>query len=416
MHLNGDLSDFALADILQILSLGRKTGTLLVENGSVKGRIVIEEGRITGAEAQPGGNFADALIRRGKLNTETLAQLRRIATDCPEWNFKSLLLESGLLSESAMEKAAIMHICTLVARLVDIGKGSFRLLLNETALVNAFDNFKLAEGLDIGEVLLQSATESDEAQRDYEPAAAVASDQFEQSGKKVFAAGAGQNHRSGENHKEPARTPAPTNGAASHGATSNGHVSKYVVGNGAAELSEPHQQRIERFYALLAELSANSALMEISLLVMRYASEFAARGVLFGVHEGELHGIGQFGVDRFMHSHNVDGLIRGISIPLASDALVACVARERSPFVGRLQRTYWNTEMLEAIGGGHEGLQALAVPLLRNGSVVYVIYADNFGTSDQLIAQDELIALTSVATLALDKTLLHQMVVGAEVN
>ncbi|MEN3332526.1 MAG: hypothetical protein V7641_1891, partial [Blastocatellia bacterium] len=407
MHLNGDLSDFALADILQILSLGRKTGTLLVENGSLKGRIVIEEGRITGAEAQPGGNFADALIRRGKLKPETLAQLRRIATDCPEWNFKSLLLESGLLSESAMEKAAIMHICTLVARLVDIGKGSFRLLLNETALVNAFDNFKLAEGLDIGEVLLQSATESDEAQRLYEPAANVASGQFEQSSKKVFAVGAGQNHRNGEHHKETVRTPAPTNGAASNGAASNGNVSKYVVGNGAAETSEPNQQRIERFYALLAELSANSALMEISLLVMRYASEFAARGILFGVHEGELHGIGQFGVDRFMHSHGVDGLIRGINIPLASDALVACVARERSPYVGRLPRSYWDAEMLQAIGGGDDGLQALAVPLLRNGSVVYVIYADNFGTSDQLIALDELIALTSVATLALDKTLLQ---------
>jgi len=163
-------------------------------------------------------------------------------------------------------------------------------------------------------------------------------------------------------------------------------------------------------------LSANSALMEISLLVMRYASEFAARGVLFGVHEGELHGIGQFGVDRFMHSHQVDGLIRNISIPLASDALVACVARERSPYVGRLPRSYWDAEMLQAIGGGHDGLQALAVPLLRNGSVVYVIYADNFGTSDQLIALDELIALTSVATLALDKTLLQQLVVGAEAN
>ena len=53
---------------------------------------------------------------------------------------------------------------------------------------------------------------------------------------------------------------------------------------------------------------------------------------------------------------------------------------------------------------------------VRNGSVVYVIYADNFGTSDQLIALDELIALTSVATLALDKTLLQQLVVGAEAN
>jgi hypothetical protein len=410
MHLNGDLSDFALADILQILSLGRKTGTLLVENGSVRGRIIIEEGRITGAEVQPGGSLADSFLRRGKIAPETLAELRRIGTDCPEWNFKNLLLESGLLSERDMEKAAIMHICTLVARLVDIGKGSFRLLLNETALVNAWDNFKLAEGLDIGEVLLQSATESDEAQRVPEAAARTSGGQFETTSRKVFAAGAGHIHKSGESYKEAGRPLSPTNGAASNGA------SKAMTGNGAAEPSPPSQPRIERFYALLAELSANSALMEISLLVMRYASEFAARGVLFGVHEGQLHGIGQFGVDRFMHSHQVDGLIRGISIPLASDALVAWVARERSPFVGKLPRSYWNTEMLQAIGGVHEGLQGLAVPLLRNGSVVYVIYADNFGTAEPLIALDELIGLTSVARLALDKTLLQQLVVGAEVN
>jgi Domain of unknown function (DUF4388) len=408
MHLNGDLSDFALADILQILSLGRKTGTLLVENGSVKGRIVIEEGRITGAEAQPGGNLADALIRRGKLNSDMLAQLRQIGASCPEWNLKSLLLESGLLSEREMEKAAVMHVCTLVARLVDIGKGSFRLLLNETALVHVWDNFKLAEGLDIGEVLLQSATESDEAQRVAEPAAKMASAQAEPASRKVLAAGVGHSYKSGEHHREAGRP--PTNGAAGNGA------GKVISGNGAPAAAEPNQQRVERFYALLAELSANSALMEISLLVMRYASEFAARGVLFGVHEGELHGIGQFGVDRFVHGKNIDGLIRDINLPITSDAVVARVARERSPYVGPLPHGYWNTELLQVIGGGHEGLQALAVPLLRNGSVVYVIYADNFGTSDQLIALDELIALTSVATLALDKTLLQQLVVGAEAN
>jgi len=165
---------------------------------------------------------------------------------------------------------------------------------------------------------------------------------------------------------------------------------------------------------LLAELSANSALVEISLLVMRYTSEFASRGLLFGVHDSELHGIGQFGVDRFLHGKNVDALVRSINIPVDSDSLVAYVARERGPFVGRLMRRHWNMEMLNVIGGGHEGLDALAVPLLRDGKVVYVIYADNFGTTEPLVAMDELVALASVATLALDKTLLQQMVVGAE--
>jgi hypothetical protein len=416
MHLNGDLSDFALADILQILSLGRKTGTLLIENGSVKGRIIIEDGRITGAEAQPGGNLAEALVRRGRITADALAELRRIAATCPQWDFESLLLESGLLNESDVQQAAMMQIGTLVAQLVEIDKGRFRLLLNETALVNPRDNVKLTDGLDIGEVLLQSATKNDEARHTGEltgkmPAAAVEATRmmagpFDYLNHKSVAAG--HSHKSSESHKEAVRPPAPTNGATTNGG------GKHAAGNGAATASEPSTSRTERFYALLAELSANSALMEISLLVMRYASEFASRGVLFGVHGGELHGIGQFGVDRFVHSHQVDGLIRAIRLPLAGDALVAAVARQRSPFVGDLPPGYWNAEMLQTIGGGHEGLQVLAVPLLRNGEVVYVIYADNFGTTEPLIAEDELVALASVTTLALDKTLLQQRAVGAE--
>src|SRR2546423_2007720 len=364
MHLNGDLSDFALADILQILSLGRKTGTLLVENGSVKGRIIIEGGRITGAEAHPGGSLADHLMRRGKLDQETLARLCRIGASCSAWSLPSLLLESGLLSIGELQKAAVLHVSALVARLVQVGKGSFRLLLNETALTDDWENVRLAEGLDIGEVLLQSATRRDEAQQRPEAAARLWGGAGEPSrtpnhlteppGLKALA---GQNHKSTESYK------------------SNGRPSA----NGAAEKNGHGQPHAGRFYALLAELSANSALMEISLLVMRYASEQASRGVLFGIYEGALHGIGQFGVDCFVHGRNVDELIRGIRLPLTGDALVARAACERSPFVGPLARNYWNAEMLEAIGGGHEGVEAMAVPLLRNGEGMDVIYADNFG-------------------------------------
>jgi Domain of unknown function (DUF4388) len=412
MHLNGDLTDFALADILQILSLGRKTGTLLVENGSVKGRIIIEDGRITGAEAHPGGSLAEGLVRRGKLDPQTLAQLRRIGATCAAWSFPSLLLESGLLGSGELENTAVLHTTTLVARLVEIGKGSFRLLLNETAFADEWENVRLAEGLDIGEVLLQSATKRDEAQRRGEPAKIwssagehswVANSPAEASPRKNIAAG--PNYKSSEHHKT---TTARLAGKTANGDGANGH--------GAADKNGHGHQRTERFYALLAELGANSALVEISLLLMRYASEMASRGVLFGIHAGELHGIGQFGVDRFVHGQNIDSLIRAIRLPLTSDALVAQVVRERAPVVGPLEHSYWNAEMLGAIGGGHDGLQALAVPLLRNGEVMYVIYADNFGSSEPLMALDELIALMSVTTLALDKTLLEQLSVGAQAS
>ncbi|MGH9829727.1 MAG: DUF4388 domain-containing protein, partial [Blastocatellia bacterium] len=44
MELSGNLSDFALTDILQILALSRKSGTLALESGGSAGLIVIERG------------------------------------------------------------------------------------------------------------------------------------------------------------------------------------------------------------------------------------------------------------------------------------------------------------------------------------------------------------------------------------
>src|SRR5205085_2023805 len=83
--------------------------------------ISTKEGRIIGAEAQPGGSLADTLVRRGKLDADTLAHLRRIGSSCAAWSFTSLLLESGLLSAAELEQAAVMHVSVLVARLVEVG-------------------------------------------------------------------------------------------------------------------------------------------------------------------------------------------------------------------------------------------------------------------------------------------------------
>jgi hypothetical protein len=63
MQLTGDLSDFALTDILQILALSRKTGMVLLEGAEWAGKIVVENGRITEASVQPGESLADSLFK-----------------------------------------------------------------------------------------------------------------------------------------------------------------------------------------------------------------------------------------------------------------------------------------------------------------------------------------------------------------
>ena len=49
MALSGDLTEFRLAEVLQILSLGRKTGVLSLSGDRTRGTIVLSAGRLINA-------------------------------------------------------------------------------------------------------------------------------------------------------------------------------------------------------------------------------------------------------------------------------------------------------------------------------------------------------------------------------
>src|SRR5215510_13317050 len=163
MELTGDLSDFALTDILQILALSRKTGTLSLENGNLAGKIIIEQGRITHASLYPGDTLADCMVSMEMLTAETIKKLRELVGQSGNmWSFDTLLLESGLLTQEEIATAARKHIQRVVAKLVALEKGRFGIELNQADLAASFDEVKLPDGLDVGEVLLEAAKEKDE--------------------------------------------------------------------------------------------------------------------------------------------------------------------------------------------------------------------------------------------------------------
>src|SRR5215471_15022603 len=123
MELTGDLSDFALADILQILALSRKTGTLSLQNGSVDGRIIIEHGRITHACLTPGESLADWLVREQLLTADVLGSLQWIGTQNKElWTFDSLLVESGVISDTDLSAAAKRYTQHVLGKLMSLEK------------------------------------------------------------------------------------------------------------------------------------------------------------------------------------------------------------------------------------------------------------------------------------------------------
>lgn len=68
-QLEGALGDLALADVLQLLELGRRTGVLHVRDvgGQLAGRVDVHEGRVVGAAAAPEAAVAeDAPLERAE--------------------------------------------------------------------------------------------------------------------------------------------------------------------------------------------------------------------------------------------------------------------------------------------------------------------------------------------------------------
>jgi hypothetical protein len=389
MELTGDLSDFALADILQILALSRKTGTLSLQNGSVEGRIIIEQGRITHASVSPGETLADWLVSEQLVSAEVIGSLQWIGTQNKDlWTFDTLLIESGVINEADLYTAAKRHTQRVLGGLVALEKGRFGIDLNQAELPNAFGEIKLGEGLEISEALLEAAKERDES------------------------------HRTGfarEGAFEAAfipRSPSWPDILAQESEAANPEISLNFGQSLATEAERQSEDRTAHLCSLLTELRHYSFEAEVSLLIMRYASEVATRGILFVVKEDELLGLGQFGIAHDGQGRTADELVRDIRIPLDFDGIFGQVAITGEPFVGK--RPERDTAFLSKLGDAGEELSMFALPLVCNGATIFIIYADNYPGHSEMKGINELIALVNQASIVMEKIVLQRRVLEIE--
>jgi len=77
MSLVGSLEDLGLGDILQIVSLSRKSGVLNLNWGEVRGKIMFRDGQVVaGITNQPKPNLGMILVERGLISANTLDRLQ----------------------------------------------------------------------------------------------------------------------------------------------------------------------------------------------------------------------------------------------------------------------------------------------------------------------------------------------------
>jgi hypothetical protein len=385
MQLTGDLSDFALTDILQILALSRKTGMVLLEGAGWAGKIIVESGRITEASVQPGESLGDSLALAGLIGPDVI---RGPGADRTDNQLEQLFVGSGILTRNGLTAAARRHTQRVIGKLVRLEKGRFSIALGEAMVPQSVDGLRLTEGLDVGEALLYAAHEEDESYKERELQTLTQDD--DQGG---FSFNGGRETRplSGRSEDPYAMKP----------------------GEGDAPGAENYD-RSSLLCSLLAEMGQNSFEAEVSLMIMRYASELATRGILFAIKDSKLCGLGQFGLHQGKDGKSADELVRELCLPLDVDSVFARVVRTGEPFVGGTPDGYWFAELLSRVGGFGRDLKLFVLPLTCNDAPAFVIYGDNYPGKAELKGMRELVALASQASLVLERIALRRRVVQLE--
>jgi hypothetical protein len=170
-------------------------------------------------------------------------------------------------------------------------------------------------------------------------------------------------------------------------------------------VSASHGPVVSLLRSMLEELNDPSLDGGILLLVLRFASEFMNRAVVFTVREDGIRGLGQFGIidpDGLADAH-----VRDLHIPLGSDPIFTRAITTRSTVKEAPERTEWIRYLFEQLGGG-QPQEIFLGPLVSEGKVVALLYGDNLPGRDPIIDTDSLEIFLAQAGMAMEKALLQQ--------
>jgi CheY-like chemotaxis protein len=153
MSLVGNLEDLGLGDILQIVSLSRKSGVLSLQSRGREGKIVFQNGQvIRAASSVYRENVGDLLLRRGLVDVETLRQALAVQKQSPGRPRLGLILAErfGLAAEN-IEAIVKEQTEKIVYSLFGWADGTFSFALGEPEELAATSfnplQFMLEQGL-----------------------------------------------------------------------------------------------------------------------------------------------------------------------------------------------------------------------------------------------------------------------------
>jgi hypothetical protein len=132
MAISGSLKDVSVADVMQFIHLGRRTGTLLLTRGALRAMVGFHGGRLVSAQAPRTPKLGDLLISSSLINRVTLD--RAIETQSTELERRSLgqvLVTSGAIDAESLRRVIAQQIEQAVSEVMVWDTGTFEFAIDD---------------------------------------------------------------------------------------------------------------------------------------------------------------------------------------------------------------------------------------------------------------------------------------------
>ena len=352
MSLSGRLEDLNICSILQLISLGKKSGTLKLESMGDQGSVCFHDGQVVRASSSRFSQGLGALLREREMVStqqveEALKFQRRLRKHQPLGPIISYLYK---LKARDIEEVVGEQIERIVVDFCAWKEGCFSFSIEPVATygsaqLNPLDLIlekglspqRLALKIQLLEASSQSTPLNDEALE--------------------------------------------------------------------AKLLELQQRqdrgRINLLRGMLAELQNPDLGGGIILLILRYASELMRRAIVLDVRGMRLVGLGQFGLSNL--GGQADQLVRRLNLEAEGESLFAQAIRDRRMQRGALNDIGCEQRLQLLLGQVPDDV--LVAPLTSGGRVVALLYGDGFLESETDLALDAFAVFLAQAGIAMEQLL-----------
>ncbi len=126
MALKGNLRDFSTTQLLNLINLARKTGTLTIDGRDAKARLCFKEGKLIYAVLDGrDDHLATVLYRAGKITAEQARTIQTQAGNKSAKELGALLINAGYISHADIVRIIRNHVLDSVYPLFTWPEGTF---------------------------------------------------------------------------------------------------------------------------------------------------------------------------------------------------------------------------------------------------------------------------------------------------